>query len=1121
MSAADSQARSAALDPTRSFIVQAPAGSGKTELLIQRYLALLATVEEPEQVVAITFTRKAAAEMRSRVQRALRDAVAAKQGATEHERATLALARAVVERDERRDWAVLAQPQRLRIDTLDAFNVWLAQQLPVLSGAVAAARIPDDAREYYRRAAQRTVATVSFAGEPGESLRTVLRGVDDLTEFEQLLVALLAKRDQWLPHLLRRDPEELRPALEAALRRLVDDELAPLAPLAKPSLFADVRAALGQAAAHATDDRVRNAAAPWLALVGPPPVAQDALAAWRGAAFVLLTRDGDWRKRLTKKEGFGPAHAAATAKLKQLLERLQNEEGARAALHAAETLPAPRYTDRQWHHLAALRVVLLHLAAELGVEFANARTIDFVELGSRARRALGRVDEPSELLLALDRRIQHLLVDEFQDTSGSQTELLELLTSGWEAGDGRTLFLVGDPMQSIYRFRDADMSRFLDAKRRGIGQVHLESLTLERNFRSAPAVVDWVNGAFEQIFPREDQIALGVAAFRASVATRTADAAQFVATHPVRSDDPVAEAVQVVAVLEQELAHRPDQSIAVLVRSRSHLAGLRERIRTKGWPVHAVEIDPLDGEPLAQDLLGLTRALVHLDDRIAWLAVLRAPWCGLLWEDLHALCYDAPRRAIWDLSRDPAHTARLSADGRARLAATRATLESALARRAETSFARWIERTWHELDGPDCIDHPDDLRVAEQFFALLSREERFGDLGDPARLAYALEKLLPQGDPPHERGIEIMTMHRAKGLEFDTVVLLGIGRLPPPESPQPLHWLERVASDGSEDLLLAPTLDDEDAQALTKFVREADAERTRAERARLLYVATTRARDRLHVVYQLSSSQEEPNSDTLLKLLQPVVAAELAATQAHEGAQPPRDAPAIEPMLRRLARVGVQPPDPKPPPVPSTVAAGRQFALPFDATPPPAPPPRPEFEWASPVAAHVGTVVHRELQRIAEQGVEAWTANSLGDRAQVFTRELRLLGVDADEIAAATARALAAVHAALEDPSGRWVLAAHPEARSELKLTLRVGERLEHVRLDRTFVADGTRWIIDFKTSRHEGSDREAFLASEVERYRPQLDRYAAALATIDSRPVRVGLYFPLLATLRAWPASS
>ena len=119
----DAAERAAALDPARSFIVQAPAGSGKTELLIQRYLRLLATVDDPEQVVAITFTRKAAAEMRRRVQQALRMAAAGASAASAHGGATLALARAVIERDRAREWSLVTQPQRLRVDTLDAFNV--------------------------------------------------------------------------------------------------------------------------------------------------------------------------------------------------------------------------------------------------------------------------------------------------------------------------------------------------------------------------------------------------------------------------------------------------------------------------------------------------------------------------------------------------------------------------------------------------------------------------------------------------------------------------------------------------------------------------------------------------------------------------------------------------------------------------------------------------------------------------------------------------------------------------------------------------------------------------------------------------------------------------------------
>jgi ATP-dependent helicase/nuclease subunit A len=1054
--------------------------------------------------------------MRRRVQRALRSASAGESGATAHERKTLALARSVVERDEERDWILLSQPQRLRIDTLDAFNVWLAQQLPVLSGGTAAARIVDDAREYYRRAARRCVAAVSGSGDPGDSLRTLLRGFDDLDALEKLLAALLAKRDQWLPRFAKLGTQQLRPVLEAALRRLVDDELAALAPLTEPSLFAELRAAMRQAATYATDAKARTAAEPWLAIDEPPPVTGSALAAWRGAALLLLTRaEGEWRKQITKKEGFGPEHRAAKQRFTELLEQLRagDVESLRLALHRAEHLPEPHYTERQWRHLVALRVVLLQLAAELKVEFADARVIDFVELGLAARQALGRVDAPSELLLALDRRIQHLLVDEFQDTSQSQAELLKQLTGGWEAGDGRTLFLVGDPMQSIYRFRNADMSLFLDVKRHGLGDVHLESLTLERNFRSSPAVVSWVNETFERVFPREDRIATGVAGFRASVATRPAEeAGQFVATHALRSADPRVESARVVEILETELARKPGQSIAVLVRNRSHLAGLRERLRAKGWPVHAVEIDALVDQQVAQDLLGLTRALVHLDDRIAWLATLRAPWCGLHWTDLHALCHDAPRRAVWDLVHDAERVARLSADGRSRLAATRAILESAIATRAESSFARWIELTWRALDGPACVDHPDELRVAEQFFALLARDEHLGDVADPARLEDALKDVQQQSDPPRGQGIEIMTMHRAKGLEFETVILLGLGRDPRPADPQALQWLERVAANGAHDLLLAPTIDDEESERLAAFVRDADSERDGAERARLLYVATTRARERLHVVCQLSPSRAKPGSETLLAFLWPIVGAELEALAERTVETQPSDTECLEPVLRRLLPRAAIRPD----------VRGReaQFVLPFDADPIPArDTPRPEFSWASPAAAHVGTVVHRQLQTIADLGVEWCTPSTIEGGAAGFTHELRLLGVDRDELESATARVVAALSAAVEDPQGRWVLGKHADARSELRLTLRVGERLEHVRLDRTFVADGTRWIVDFKTSLHEGADREAFLASEIERYRPQLDRYAEALAAIEARPVQVALYFPLLRTLRAWAA--
>jgi ATP-dependent exoDNAse (exonuclease V) beta subunit len=639
--------------------------------------------------------------------------------------------------------------------------------------------------------------------------------------------------------------------------------------------------------------------------------------------------------------------------------------------------------------------------------------------------------------------------------------------------------------------------------------VRLESLTLERNFRSAPRLVEWVNATFADVFPENDDIARGLAGFRASAATRAPAGAQLVEIHALRSADPRAEIARAVEVLGGELEREPGQSIAVLVQSRSHLAGLRERLRAKGWPAHAVEIDTLAEQPVVQDLLGLARALAHRDDRIAWLAVLRAPWCGLRWADLHALCHDAPERSIWELLHDAAHVSRLSMDGRRRVERTRATLASALAVRAETSFARWLERTWIDLDGPACIDHADDVRAAEQLFGLLAREERGGDLDDPARLEDTLASIQLQGDPPRERGIEIMTMHRAKGLEFDTVIALGLGRDPRPDEGRALYWLERVASDGSVDLLIAPEIEDPESERLTSFVRAVDRDRDLAERARLLYVATTRARERLHLICQLSPARDRPATGALLELLWSTVGPQIQALPEGERAGG-RDPDCIEPVLRRLTP-------------PARESAATQFALPFEAAQArePVEPARPEFTWASPAAAHVGTIVHRHLQAIAEVGIEAWTPGDLGERLRQFAAELRLLGVDREELDSAARRVADAVRSALEDPHGRWVLGAHEDARSELRLTLRAGDVLEHVRLDRTFVADGKRWIIDFKTGQHEGADREAFLVSEVERYRPQLDRYAAALAAIDSRPVHVGLYFPLLRELRTWPATA
>ncbi len=133
------------------------------------------------------------------------------------------------------------------------------------------------------------------------------------------------------------------------------------------------------------------------------------------------------------------------------------------------------------NHFCTLQLLPL-IAAQLQLTFQQKSAIDFIELGLAASHALGEEEQPTDLALSLDYRIRHLLVDEFRDTSVMQFKFLEKLIAGWQPGDGRSIFLVGDPMQSIYRFRNAEVGLFLRATHQGIGQIQLIPLHINQQF---------------------------------------------------------------------------------------------------------------------------------------------------------------------------------------------------------------------------------------------------------------------------------------------------------------------------------------------------------------------------------------------------------------------------------------------------------------------------------------------------------------------------------------------------------------------------------------------------------------------------------------------------------------
>jgi ATP-dependent helicase/nuclease subunit A len=180
-----------------------------------------------------------------------------------------------------------------------------------------------------------------------------------------------------------------------------------------------------------------------------------------------------------------------------------------------------------------------------------------------------------------------------------------------------------------------------------------------------------------------------------------------------------------------------------------------------------------------------------------------------------------------------------------------------------------------------------------------------------------------------------------------------------------------------------------------------------------------------------------------------------------------------------------------------------------------------EFDWVREAARQIGTVAHRLLHRMAVDGFEHWTSRRIAAERPRVQRELAQAGFTGAEATAAVEDVLSALERTRSDPRGRWLFdARHVDARSEFAVTQwRDGAFLHRV-LDRTFVdADGTRWIVDFKLSRHQGAGRELFLDRERERYAEQLEGYAEALRALDDRPIRLGLYFPLLGGWREWDA--
>ena len=1193
----DQLQRELALDPSRSILVQAPAGSGKTDLLTRRFLRLLAEVEEPGQVVAITFTNAAAAEMRHRILSELERAAERETPADASDLFSMsALARRALDHSLALGWKLLDLPAQLRISTIDSFCRELAQQQPLLSGLGGGLEIADQPAELYRRAARSTLKKIDASGQAlSAAIEDLLLWRDNgWQEMEDLLVVMLGQRERWMhAFVLDREPDEegLRERLERPFSRAVREALSQL-----DALFAQMPQARETALLLARFACEQTGLQRDLAELGEFPTApfysSEALEEARQAhvhlAALLLTNEGLYRKQVNVRLGFPANCKREKERLLELIEGLRGVVGLESALAAVGDLPPARYTEDDWQIVRACFTLLRHAAGELQVVFAEAGAVDFIEVSQIAQRVLRGADGlPTDAALAISDKIRHLLVDEFQDTSRRQHQLLASLIAAWPERPGRTCFAVGDPMQSIYFFRDADAELFPRVKTFGLEIPQEETLKfqfvpLEANFRTAPVLMDRLNQVFLEVFAVNDGSGVGFAKAQAareaeeSPSPRLQVHLKFVPQSGLGSSADAdeekeaakaAQADEIVALIRSHLPAMEEARglgakyrIAVLGRTRSALRPVAEALRAEQIPFRAVDLEKLSTRPEVLDVLAMARALLNPLDRVAWLGVLRAPWCGLSLEDLHMLTSQDDRallaRPVPELLTE--RLTRLSPAGQA--AATRVVeLLKALPQQRNSlpmaSLGSWIEEAWLRLGGDCCVDGAARANLGLLWNCLDHLPDGEQDLLGPA-LALALDKLTAQPDPAasSECGVQLMTIHKSKGLEFEVVILpdmqAGGGR----SGGKLLAWLERGLAhpeDSGEitEFLIAPLQPKgADRGKAKSWVDRVYRERESQEMRRILYVAATRAREELHF---FARPVYKPQIDGSLVLAEPIgsllatawpalqaeVRARFEEWKGDEEAARKEHAGVIE----SIAAVGesnllVMPSLPQGiqirrlPPAFVCQNRGEDFVAQAGIS-------SAQTESSRLYSRHegglqsraLGTAVHTLLEEFARLRVglsaEA-AASALAAFEPRIAAQIRGTGIERALAAQIAAQSLQLALSACHDPMGAWILAPHSDAASEVSWTGVVGGILRTVRIDRVFrggelpLSEGMCWwIVDYKTAHAEDLTPSEVLPELRKNFAPQLAIYAEMLRKLHGAEVqvRVGLYYPRMIQFDWW----
>jgi ATP-dependent helicase/nuclease subunit A len=1104
----DQAARDRALDPRESFHLEAPAGSGKTSVLLARFLSLLARVEAPEELLALTFTRKAAGELKTRVMQLLWERQEPGPGSSPHELKLRELAQQVFARHFDGLQLKLA-PERLPVMTFHSFCAQLLRLAPQEAGVPLDFQLLEENEARWLKQEAMEELRRRLGARPARDpvrqalVRRLVRLNNDWRRLAGELTGLLSRRDSLKEFLelaaASREPAAYQGLLAERFRLALLPVLTALGDGLQASELGEnwrqFRAALKGAP-------LGEALPP--ALPGTSP---GDLGAWQAVAQALLTQAGEARKSLTPKVGF-PANLDK-ARWSPMLQGLP----ARVVLGLKQCrdLAPAGVSPEEASALQDLVILLGEALTVYGELCSSRRALDFIQL-EQATLHLLKVEDPGELLLRLDQRLTHLLVDEFQDTSQNQMILLCRLMAGWEPASGRTLMVVGDPKQSIYGWRQAKPRLFLES-RTGLpcpeaAATPLTPLLLTVNFRATATLIAWANQVF-------GDTVLG-AATEGEIEFHAADPGPGATAGPApqlalfEADDALAAREQEARWLARQVAEalpslKEPENIGILLFTRRHLPVYLKALSEAGVAVKVREGLKLYESPVAAHLHNLARALTRPADGAAWAGVLRGPFAP---QPLEVLAWVALRPGeLWPEKLARAADQEECPEALRRLARSLLAAQGLLGRRplAEIIYGLLDETgAWEEVatwEGPAGVANAraylDLLQAAESGLP----EATFGKTDFNLAEAYQPPDPRAQGSP-----VELLTVHGAKGLEFTQVFLPYLDWQPlASEDKTPPFLLEEIPGAALHGLALARPYREEKQSSLYSLLRQLKNRRVLNEARRVFYVAVTRARQRL-VMSGVLKGDLNPRAESPLGWV----------AQHYRQPPPPGGASAVWSAPEMAV---VAPEEILAAPGPGAAPESQELPAPLEFQPEPAPY---QVSYPSQLAAGAweaeagaedpetarvrGEVMHRALERLAREGTLP--------EAAALAAALRQEGLPPAPAERLAPELLAELNACRTDPFlARLLAPGQPEAHSEWLLedaaapgTLRRGV------MD-LLVWDGESWwLLDYKTSRpRDPGAWEEFLAREREHYRPQLLAYremAARARGIAPGDIRVALYF-------------